>query len=790
MSIQPPWNEVEAAVLLEAVLNVENGKEQRKEAISRVSTTLRKMAITQGIEIDEKYRNVNGITFQFQSMEYSAFDRETPAHKTGSRLFAEIVRIYYQDPKKYARLLSQATEILTTPETSRGDIETIMNNKDAFKEWLLSIGKKENVVTYLVNEFDAISEYAKEKKVSTAEMWEITNPKQYAKYVHALQEYKFFRVLQKDRNRFLQNNSKIYLSFLKDNSHVTEKRVTIAQIGENEYAQTDIDKRLCSSYPEDMRKIYAVLNTDSRHAFLSVKQVADLANCEEAVASVILTEATWSEMLGNGFVIGVNARYRTKTQLQFSIEQFYGPDSKVEEILKSDFRRGFRPQSIMDRKRFVNIYEERFGETILEREATDSIVKSTFAFDDRLFLPKAVVDRGIAEAICSYMETFFSEKEVLFNDVLFNVFREQFNSLVYSPEMLAMYVKSTVTGTPLFFSDKYFSYNPSAKPDILSEVVDFLVRMDRPCSYDEIYSAMPHLKKEDIYYALHYNTSDILGNSKTEYFHIDVAHVSEREKESLESYCNSLLGNSRYITCNEIIENLSRVDANLAERCSEKFSTLGLRRILTYFLRARFDVMTGVITRKGEQMAPKDVFSDFAQKHQRFSVDDIQNLSEYTGTIPYWDSVYANAVRVSRTEFVSDLLIDFDSEAIDEAIAYYCDDYIPLAGIVEFMRFPSCGYPWNTFLLQGYVHRFSKAFKLMCLGFAKGNASGVIVKRQCAYPDFDSVIVDALTKTEITQKTDALDFLCERGFISDRRYKKVEELLKKAIVHRRNNKEK
>ena len=106
------------------------------------------------------------------------------------------------------------------------------------------------------------------------------------------------------------------------------------------------------------------------------------------------------------------------------------------------------------------------------------------------------------------------------------------------------------------------------------------------------------------------------------------------------------------------------------------------------------------------------------------------------------------------------------------------------------MRFPSCGYPWNIYLLQEYVYRFSKRFKLLFLGFAKESASGVIVKKQLCYPDFESVIVDALSKTEITVKQDAMNYLCGRGFITDRRYKKVEELLKKAVVLRKKNSEK
>lgn len=787
MAIQPRWNKIEAAVLLEAVLNVENCLEKRQDAIVRVSATLRKMAETRGIKIDDKYRNINGITFQFQSMEYSALGRLSPTNKTGSKLFDEIVQLKNQFPNKYNALLKQAREFLKTDKTKSKDEVDKMKYREVFKEWLLSHGKNELATDYIIREFDAISDYAKDKKVSVFDMWEISNPKQYQKYIRALQEYKFFRVLQKEKYKFFKNNSKIYFTFLKDGITPVGMISSAPQIPESEFAVLDVDKKLYASFPNEVRNIYRILKLDSRHAYLTTKQISDLAKCEEAAARTILSDATWSEMLGDGFVLGSNIKYRSKKTIAFSIDQAYGWDTKEDEILKRDFRRGFRAHSIMDRKRFINAYVEQYGEVLSDDEAVKRIYKESFTFDDRLFLPKAVVDKQIAESIRDYVENYFAQQEILFYDVLFNVYKEQFNSLIYSPKMLAAFIEYTFIGTPLFFREKYFSYSQSAKPDISSEVIDYLIRMDRPCSYDEIYAELSYLKKEDIYSVLHYNNPEILGNSKTEYFHVEVAHISNRERNILEAYCNRLLGSSRYITCNEIIENLPQIDVILYEKCEGRFTKLGLRRILTYYLRTSFDVMTGIITRKGEQMAPKDVFADFAKRHPIFTIDDVQELAGYTGTVPYWDSVHSNAIRINSKEFVSDGMLDFDIGAIDDAIAFYCDDYLPLAGIVDFMRFPSCGYPWNIYLLQEYVYRFSKAFKLLFLGFAKGNASGVIVKKQLEYSDFDSVVVDALSKTDITVKRDAMNYLCGRGFITDRRYKKVEELLKKAIVLRKKN---
>ena len=81
-SQQPRWDIYEAAILLEAVLNVDAQKETRRDAIKRVSSTLRKLAKQRGLDIDDTFRNENGITFQFQSMEFSAFGKESTTHKT------------------------------------------------------------------------------------------------------------------------------------------------------------------------------------------------------------------------------------------------------------------------------------------------------------------------------------------------------------------------------------------------------------------------------------------------------------------------------------------------------------------------------------------------------------------------------------------------------------------------------------------------------------------------------------------------------------------------------------
>ncbi|MBQ8803652.1 MAG: hypothetical protein IJZ53_08475 [Tyzzerella sp.] len=787
--MQPKWNKYEAAILLEAVIRVENKQEGRKEAIRRVSNMLRKMAISHGENIDEIYRNINGITFQFQSMEYSAFGKVSPTNKVGTKLFDEIVALRKNKPEEYKQILTYALEKAESPaldEKTMAIGTRKSNNKVQFRKWLLDAGEKENFVNWILICFDEVSDYAINQKKSINTVWEINNLKQYNTFVNTLQGFNFFRVLHKDLSKFLRNYAKLYAKFLKFGVKTLDESNKVEL---HEYVVTEKDMELNALYPEAFKQVYSLLKENYKHAYLTLDQVIEDYDISKEAMLNILSFASWAERLGEGYILGRNNSAKVVQSVSITIERAYKAPSEIESVLISAFKRGYRPNSIMDRRRFESLFEEQYGKIVENDEILSYINQKCFVFDERFFLPKAIVEKDIAIKLVKYIEEYFKNYDVLFYNVLFEKFKDLFNSYIYSTEMLVEYMKVTFDGTPLYYENKYFSYKIGTKPNIAGEVENYLISADEPCSYEDIYSKLSHLDHDDIYSVLHFNNPQIMGNSKTEYFHVDVAHISENDKKVFVKICETLLKDSKYITCNEIVDNLVQVDEDLYEKLVTKFSVLGIRRILTYYLRAKYDVATGVITRKGEQMKIADVFADYAKGHTYFTVANVQELANYIGTAPYWEVIHQNAIRINRDEFVSEDAVEFDIESVDSAISFYCDDYLPIGEIVEFMRFPVCGYPWNTYLLQQYIFRFSKLFELKFLGFTKSSAAGVIVKKQTTNFDFESIVIDALARTNITSKNDALDYLCKRGFITDRRYKKVEELLKKAIVNRNKNDE-
>lgn len=89
---QPSWDKYEAAILLEGLLTSMKGELTRSDAIKAVSRDLRAMALHRGMEVDEVYRNTNGISFQMKSMESAYLGRKV--FKPATKLFADVAGLY------------------------------------------------------------------------------------------------------------------------------------------------------------------------------------------------------------------------------------------------------------------------------------------------------------------------------------------------------------------------------------------------------------------------------------------------------------------------------------------------------------------------------------------------------------------------------------------------------------------------------------------------------------------------------------------------------------------------
>ena len=74
MAIRIVWDEYETALLIDTFWKIEKSPNRRQELIAGLSNTLRQKAINSGVTIDEKFRNVNGISMQLSPIAHAFFD--------------------------------------------------------------------------------------------------------------------------------------------------------------------------------------------------------------------------------------------------------------------------------------------------------------------------------------------------------------------------------------------------------------------------------------------------------------------------------------------------------------------------------------------------------------------------------------------------------------------------------------------------------------------------------------------------------------------------------------------
>ena len=87
------------------------------------------MAIDNGIIIDDVYRNENGISMQFEKVK-SLIRHQPNAEKHNTKIFIEMVEMYYNDRTQFEQILN----------TAKGEVPQLKNNQDQFLKWLAERG--------------------------------------------------------------------------------------------------------------------------------------------------------------------------------------------------------------------------------------------------------------------------------------------------------------------------------------------------------------------------------------------------------------------------------------------------------------------------------------------------------------------------------------------------------------------------------------------------------------------------------------------------------------------------
>lgn len=453
-------------------------------------------------------------------------------------------------------------------------------------------------------------------------------------------------------------------------------------------------------------------------------------------------------------------------------------------ILQENFSKGYRVESNLDLKRFIRYYNAAYGTDFgvsdeeIRRRTRQNILYIGIRHEDYVFSVESVVDSETKDRLVSYIERSFAQgKRVIYYKALFEEFNDVFlGQRIYDEDMLRSYLVHEC-GRDYVFERSFMSQERNVQIDPKEEIREILIAHGAPMKMDELYVKLPNLPTDRIDWAIHTN-KEFVCNTWGEYFHISLIDLSDDELEDISELIQQTIEESHFVSGNELIHAIRRKYPNMLERFPQ-FSQLGLRDSIAYYLGDRFSFSGNIISSLQKQLSMSDVFAEFAQTHHSFTIDELNVLKNEMNSTIYFDSVYANSLRISQQQFVSKEEADFDEVNTDKAISAFCTgNYLPLAGVTSFGSFPYAGFPWSVYLLEHYVSAYSNEYKLLHTSFNADNCVGAIVKKSSGIDNFNDLITDVLAHSGVDlNKKEALEYLCEMGYLARRRFSDIDQIL-------------
>lgn len=288
---QPKWDIYEAVILLDGYLKWLNTNQPKTKIIKRISADLRRMATNRGTEIDDIYRNENGISYQIQSID-SAY-KGKKIYVPATRLFKETVELYRTDAERYIEILEEAKSMVTTRQ----------NNKDVFLAWVAAVLPAQRCKWMEAN-IQKIEQFAISSKLISGSIFDITDIATLDTIYLNARKNKIFQIRNRKLIKNINDDFKVYINYC---SHLSEQSAQTVE-SKPEFSSTVVDstKTKNGSFIVDF-------NGEESMAFTKPRSVTFLGK-------EIATPSTWKDV----YVSIVSALYETYPNIFSSLHSFPG----------------------------------------------------------------------------------------------------------------------------------------------------------------------------------------------------------------------------------------------------------------------------------------------------------------------------------------------------------------------------------------------------------------------------------------------------------------------------------
>ena len=816
MALRIPWDIEEAVLMLDMLLKSLDGKLTRKEAIRQVSEKLRRRAVNRGIEFDDIFRNENGITFQMSALEVAYTGKKTKL-KQPTKLFVETVNLYRNNRELYEEILKEAENVVEPTSV-----------QDEFCSYLsMQMPTFQLSDAYLM--LSDIESFCLKRKILQNKLFETTDLETIKRVVQTVDSNRVFRFTYKQNLKKMSTVIHAYYTFLKSYKPDEEKEAKLIiqeaipslpdadsmkqkddAVSPQDISVPATEKTKLTDLEERQKFNDWMLSSGMSKATIAsymssfgqcVKSVANYKLCETSLWNVSNAEDAshiYDQLFGisefyeynkqqhNRFSAafrkfieyrsgGSPASLKPSQPARFAIEKM--PTRRQEndpvlirykELLDKYFQKGFRMESSLDMKKLRRFYQEQYGAELSDEDdlVCQGISSVTILHDGKAYLPDSMLSQEKKEKLLQYIEDRFSSGcDAIYYGALFTEFEEAFQGeRIYTPEMLKTYLSYINKGNYVL-QRSYLAKDYTVQMNPEDDIREYLKEAAGPVEVERLAAELSYIPEQKIKFALSTN-NDFIWNATGEYFYEDCVHFSNSELEWISQFILDGIEERDFVTGNELVEAVEAHFPDIREMY-QWITPVGMRNVIGYKLNDRFSFNGNIISKYGEDLSMAEVYAKYCRKHSRFTLDELNVLKQELGSTIYFDEIYANSLRISQNEFVSQDMAQFDVEATDEAIGRICTgQYMSLQEIRDFGTFPYAGYPWNEYLLEHFVANYSQKFMLLHIGFSANVCAGAIVKQASSFKDFNDLLVDILANSNIVLDEDsALEYLRQQGLL-------------------------
>ena len=815
---QPKWDIYEAVILLDGYLEWLNTNQPKTKIIKRISADLRRMATNRGTEIDDIYRNENGISYQIQSID-SAY-KGKKVYVPATRLFEETVELYRTDAERYIEILEEAKSMVAAKQ----------NNKEAFLVWAASVLPAQRC-KWIEKNILKMEHFAVVFKLISGSIFDITDTAMLTTIYEAAGKNKIFQIKNRKLIKNINDDFQTYMQYCSQLSKKADQATdsdmlviepsakslsTFATLTEQEAGTTASKHSMSANAPTSTAceaEFLAYLQNTAKLADKTcVSYVSSIRSAERyAIDNGYLSYslfnedkekiiATASELYSDPDFISYNDNQHNRFSAAINkLLEFIGADipekaaaslgkrndnqitapaeanSEIVAVLKQHYEYGFKYDSIRELMRFRQ-FADAMGITLPEEDEAlkASILSSGTVIDDKVYCKS---DDMLQELQRIVDGIFSSGAGVIYYESLFENEQEWMEShVITSPDMLKEYLQHNISGCS--FSKKFM-----VKGSRCSEkdaVTDELKRIWGAHPVESVYrlnDRLPYIPLGNIWRVISGNDLFVLA-SEGEYLFIDRFRITKDDEEEILDFVDESYDKNGFASLCDVPL------GSIEEENYELTQTAIYNAIYKKVLSGKYHLNGKILTKEKSDLDAVMLLKQYIKDKAECTFDEVSDkVVELTGGLNRqyaFQALYDDMVRVDKNRFVANRLVNFSIDEIDTVLAgFITDNFRAIRDVTTFAMFPLCGQNWNHYLLESFCYKYSRKYSLHVIHFNDKNA-GIIAEKDFN-KKYNEMLAIALARTDVELSSEVIgQYLFNTGYMAKSKYAKLGEIAQRA----------